>query len=60
MKYRFIATETFGEGFYRLPSTQKESARLAWRIFKTDQLTRIWEHTKSIGYRRCAGPCMPR
>ena len=34
MKYRFHATETFWENFYRLPASQKESARRAWRIFK--------------------------
>lgn len=34
MNYRFTATETFWDNFYRLPSSQKESARRAWRIFK--------------------------
>ncbi len=34
MKYRFDATETFWENFYKLPSAQKESARRAWCIFK--------------------------
>jgi hypothetical protein len=35
MSYRYQATKTFWENFYSLPSSQKESARLAWRIFKT-------------------------
>ena len=34
MKYHFTATETFWENFYRLPPSQKDSARRAWRIFK--------------------------
>ena len=34
MKYRFHATETFWENFYRLPPPQKDSARRAWRKFK--------------------------
>lgn len=34
MNYRFIATETFWENFYRLPPSQKDSTRQAWRIFK--------------------------
>jgi len=34
MKYRFKPTETFWESFYDLTSSQKESARRAWKIFK--------------------------
>ncbi len=34
MKYRFHATEVFWENFYRLSPAQKESARIAWAIFK--------------------------
>jgi mRNA-degrading endonuclease YafQ of YafQ-DinJ toxin-antitoxin module len=34
MKYRFKPTQRFWEGFYALPSTQKESTRRAWKIFK--------------------------
>lgn len=34
MKYHFNATEIFWENFYRLPPSQKDSARRAWRIFK--------------------------
>ena len=34
MKYRFRAAERFWTSFYRLPSAQKESARVAWKIFK--------------------------
>ncbi len=36
MNYRFIATETFWESFYRLQPLQKDSARRAWRIFKVN------------------------
>ena len=34
MKYRYRATETFWENFYRLSPSQKEYARQAWEIFK--------------------------
>ena len=34
MKYRFQPTEAFWESFYGLTSSQKESARRAWKIFK--------------------------
>ena len=34
VKYRFIATEAFRENFCRLPSSQKDSVRRAWHIFK--------------------------
>ena len=34
MKYRFKPTQRFWEGFYALPSPQKESTRRAWKIFK--------------------------
>jgi hypothetical protein len=36
MKYRYRAVERFWTSFYRLSSTQKESARAAWKIFKED------------------------
>jgi hypothetical protein len=36
VNYRFQATETFWENFYKLPPSQKESARRAWRIFKAN------------------------
>ena len=36
MKYRYRATETFWENFYRLSPSQKESARQAWELFKQD------------------------
>ena len=36
MKYRYRATETFWENFYRLAPSQKESARQAWELFKQD------------------------
>lgn len=36
MKYRDRAVERFWTSFYRLSSTQKESARRCWRIFKED------------------------
>ena len=34
MKYRFKPTQRFWESFYSLSSDQKDSTRLAWRIFK--------------------------
>jgi hypothetical protein len=34
MTYRFKPTENFWESFYDLSSSQKESTRRAWRIFK--------------------------
>jgi mRNA-degrading endonuclease YafQ of YafQ-DinJ toxin-antitoxin module len=34
MSYRFKTTENFWESFYGLSSSQKESARSAWKIFK--------------------------
>ena len=36
MNYRYRATETFWENFYRLSPSQKESARQAWELFKQD------------------------
>ena len=34
MKYDYQASENFWKRFYRLSSTQKESVRLTWAIFK--------------------------
>ena len=34
MKYRFKPTENFWESFYDLSSSQKDSNRQAWQIFK--------------------------
>jgi hypothetical protein len=34
MKYRFRPTQRFWESFYALSSSQKESTRRAWKIFK--------------------------
>lgn len=34
MKYRFKPTQGYWESFYALSSSQKDSARRAWRIFK--------------------------
>ena len=34
MKYRFKPTQQFWESFYALSSSQKESTRRAWKIFK--------------------------
>jgi mRNA-degrading endonuclease YafQ of YafQ-DinJ toxin-antitoxin module len=34
MTYRFKPTQRFWESFYALSSSQKESTRRAWRIFK--------------------------
>jgi mRNA-degrading endonuclease YafQ of YafQ-DinJ toxin-antitoxin module len=34
MKYRFKPTENFWESFYDLSSSQKDSTRQAWQIFK--------------------------
>ena len=36
MNYRYRATETFWENFYRLAPSQKESTRRAWELFKQD------------------------
>jgi hypothetical protein len=36
MKYRFRASETFWENFYRLPADQEAAVRRAWQIFKLD------------------------
>ena len=36
MNYRYRATETFWENFYRLDPSQKESTRRAWELFKQD------------------------
>ncbi len=36
MNYRFKPTETFWASFYDLTSSQKESARRAWKFFKQD------------------------
>ena len=35
MKYRYRAVEPFWTHFYRLAPAQKETAREAWKIFKT-------------------------
>jgi hypothetical protein len=34
VKYRFQPTENFWESFYDLGSSQKDSSRRAWKIFK--------------------------
>jgi hypothetical protein len=34
MKYRFRPAENFGESFYDLTPSQKDSTRRAWKIFK--------------------------
>jgi hypothetical protein len=34
MKYRFKPTQRFWESFYALESSQKDSTRRAWKIFK--------------------------
>ena len=36
MKYRFKPTEAFWASFYSLTSSQKESTRGAWKIFKVN------------------------
>ena len=36
MTYRFKPTEQFWESFYALTSSQKESTRRAWKIFRQD------------------------
>jgi hypothetical protein len=36
MTYRFKPTERFWQSFYDLTSSQKESTRRAWKIFKAD------------------------
>jgi hypothetical protein len=33
---KFLATETFWAKFYALPAEQKEQAREAWEVFKTN------------------------
>ena len=34
MSYRYKATQRYWASFYALPSSQKDSARRAWKIFK--------------------------
>ncbi len=34
MKYRFRAAEAFWKSFYALPSSQKQSVRAAWTVFR--------------------------
>ena len=41
MKYRYRATETFWENFYRLAPSQKESTRRAWELLESTR--RAWE-----------------
>ncbi len=36
MKYRYKPTRRFWESFYALSSSQKESTRLAWKVFKAN------------------------
>jgi hypothetical protein len=36
MSYRYRAVEPFWTQFYRLSAGQKEAARNAWKIFKTN------------------------
>jgi hypothetical protein len=36
LKYKFRASETFWQEFYRLPAEQKESVRKVWQIFQID------------------------
>jgi mRNA-degrading endonuclease YafQ of YafQ-DinJ toxin-antitoxin module len=36
MSYRLKPAERFWEGFYDLTSSQKDSTRRAWKIFKQD------------------------
>ena len=36
MNYRFRPTHRFWESFYAVSSSQKESARRAWTLLKTD------------------------
>lgn len=36
MSYRFKAAESFWESFYALSTSQKESTRRAWEIFKAN------------------------
>ena len=36
MNYRFKPTQRFWESFYGLTSSQKDSARRAWKIFKVN------------------------
>lgn len=37
MKYRFKPAENFRESFYDLSSSQKDSTRRAWQIFKENR-----------------------
>ena len=36
MSYEYKVVPTFWKKFYTLPSSQKESVRKAWKIFKVD------------------------
>jgi len=36
MTLRYLATKTFWKNFYELSSSQKESTRRVWQIFKQD------------------------
>jgi hypothetical protein len=36
VNYRFKASETFWRNFYRLPESQKDSVRRAWKLFKVN------------------------
>jgi hypothetical protein len=57
MKYRYLPTERFWQGFYALSPSQKASARAAWAIFRRDpfdpglrthkihRLSAVWQRT---------------
>jgi hypothetical protein len=56
MKYKFQASENFWKKFYRLSSSQKESVRLVWAIFKENPFdSRLGTHrinSLSVHYKR--------
>ena len=53
---KYVATQRFWEGFYALSSSQKESTRRAWEIFKENpfdpRLRSHKIHKLSARYRR--------
>lgn len=54
MNYRFKPTKRFWESFYDLTSSQKDSTRRAWKIFKQNPFDRRLRthkiHRLSAGY----------
>src|SRR5437667_10872785 len=51
MKYRFRATQRFGESFYALSPSQNDSTRRVWKILRRILLTLDCDLTTSTSYR---------